>query len=246
MFPSPMLATLLAVLPSLAMAESLPLGETIEGSTGNPDIASYEFQTESAGVLTVIVRATSDVVINVVDELGVQIVDGYVDTDYYGDGGAEQGAIIIGEAGDYQVRIEPLSGTADFVLAANWLPFEAVGRKADPQGTPDESIHMGIGKIYNGLIRESLGDRQDWYRVEAARDGVLNVSTRTPGSDVVLEYYQDGNFGSSVERSDQDLDGDTGRESITVNAREGQVYYFVVTAFSSDADYSVRAMISDR
>ena len=75
MFRSSMLATLLAFLPSLAMAELLPLSETIEGSTGNPDIASYEFQTESPGVLTVIVRATSDVVINVVDEFGAQIVD---------------------------------------------------------------------------------------------------------------------------------------------------------------------------
>jgi hypothetical protein len=105
---------------------------------------------------------------------------------------------------------------------------------------------MGIGKIYSGTIRGGIGDRQDWFRVEAARDGVLNVSTRTRSSDVVLEYYQDGSFGSSIERSDQDLGGDTGNESITVNARDGGVYYFVVTAFSTDAEYSIRAVISDR
>jgi hypothetical protein len=246
MFRFRWLTTVMIAVPSLATAEPLPLAETIEGSTGSPDVASYEFTAESTGVLTVIVRANSDVVINVVDEHGLQIEDGYVDTDYYGDSGAEQGAIIIGVAGDYRVRVEPLSGAADFVLAANWLPFEAVARKPDPQGSPDEAIHMGIGKIYSGLIHESLGDRQDWYRVEAARDGVLNVATRTRSSDVVLEYYQDGNFGSSMQRSDQDLDSDGGRESITVQAREGQVYYFVVTAFNSDAEYSIRAMIRDR
>lgn len=241
------LTAFVIAVPSLgAAADALPLGETVEGSTGNPDTAIYEFTAESTGVLTVIVRANNDVVINVTDELGLQIEDGYVDTDYYGDSGAEQGAIIIGEAGDYQVRIEPLSGAADFALAANWLPFEGLARKPDPQGSPDEAILMGIGKIYSGLIRESLGDRADWYRVEAARDGVLNVATRTRSDDVVLEYYQDGSFGSSMQRSDQDLDGDTGRESITIQVRAGEVYYFVVTAFSSDAEYSIRAMIRDR
>lgn len=241
----PLAALLIVATCGAARAQELTLAETIEGSTG-PDAAAYDFHAESSGVLTVIVRATSDVVINVVNEFGQPIEDGYVDTDYYGDTGAEQGAIVIAEPGDYQVRIEPLSGSADFVMAASWLPFESIERRPDPQGSPAESIHMGIGKIYSGLIRESLGDRQDWYRVEAARDGVLNVSTRTRMSDVVLEYYQDGNLGSSMERSDQDLGGDTGRESITIQVRSGNVYYFVVTAYSSDAEYSIRAIISDR
>lgn len=246
MFRLVCIAASLFAFSSTSGAQELTLGETIEGSTGNPTIAAYTFTAESPGVLTVVVRATGDVVINVADQFGQSIEDGYVDTDYYGNSGAEQGAIVIGRAGDYQVRIEPLSGSADFVMAASWLPFDAVARPPDPQGSAEESIHMGIGKIYNGLIREALGDRQDWYRVEASRDGVLNVATRTRSSDVVLEYYQDGNFGSSMERSDQDLGGDGGRESITLHVRAGTVYYFVVTAFSSDAEYSIRAIISDR
>ena len=233
-------------------AQDLPLGEEIESTTTSAAVASYAFTAESSGVLTVVVRANNDVVINVVDGFGRQIDGGYFDTDYGGDTGAEQAAIIIGGAGDYQVRIEPLAGDADFVLATSWLPMALVARTLprpsapDPQGSPEDSIHMGIGKIYRGSIHDASGDVQDWFRIEAARNGVLNVSTRTRSSDVVLEYYQDGNYGSSLERSDQDLHGDTGNESITVSVREGGVYYFVVTAYSSDAEYSVRAVISDR
>jgi hypothetical protein len=247
MFRFVLLVTFLCTLSTgLTLAQDLPLGETLTGATTSAAPAAYAFTAESPGVLTVVVRADHDVVINVVNSFGQPIDDGYIDTDFGGNAGAEQGAIIIGDAGDYQVRIEPLSGDADFVLGATWLPTDAVARKPDPQGSPEEAILMGIGKIYNGTIRGAAGDQQDWFRIEAARAGVLNVSTRTRASDVVLEYYQDGNFAGSMERSDQDLGGDSGHESITINVREGGVYYFVVTAFSTDADYSIRAVISDR
>lgn len=239
--------TLLCALASAAaVAQDLALGETVTGATTSAAPASYAFTAESSGVLAVFVRADHDVVINVVDKFGQSIDNGYIDTDYGGDAGAEQGAMIIGEAGDYQVRVEPLSSDADFILGATWLPTDAVGRKPDPQGSPEESILMGIGKIYNGFIRGAVGDDQDWFRIVAARDGVLNVATRTRASDVVLDYYQDGNFTNFTDHSDQDLDGDSGRESITLNVHKGGVYFFVVTAYGSDADYSIRAVISDR
>jgi hypothetical protein len=231
---------------TVAAGADLPLGETFPGRTKGGRPASYEFTAEGAGVLMVVVRADSDVIVNVVNSSGRPIENGRIDSDYLGDSGAEQGAIVLGQPGKYEVRVEPFGAdTVQFVMGASWLPMDAVAREPDPHGSPEDAIAMEVGKNYEEVIDGSKGDLQAWYRVEAKSDGLLNVATRTESGDVVLECYKKDEFEFAVERSDQDIGGDSGRESIAVDVKEGDVYYFVVSAFSGAADYSIRAVLTD-
>ncbi len=52
-------------------------------------------------------------------------------------------------------------------------------------------------------------------------------------ADLVLEIYADGDFSKPVGRSDQDLQGNSANESVTINVTAGQpVHIKVAGAFS--------------
>jgi hypothetical protein len=57
------------------------------------------------------------------------------------------------------------------------------------------------------------------------------IVTRAVGEsgDLVLEAYLDGKFGEVVERSDQDLQGDSANESVTVAVTKGQMVHVKVS-----------------
>ncbi|MCH1932971.1 pre-peptidase C-terminal domain-containing protein, partial [Shewanella sp. A25] len=71
--------------------------------------ASYEFRAESAGILTVVIRATDeiDLVLAVTDADGQNLPEGRSDRDLGGDSGAEQFAVTLPRAGTYYVKVEP-------------------------------------------------------------------------------------------------------------------------------------------
>lgn len=226
-------------------AADLPLGETVEGRAKDGKPAVFGFNAESPGVLLVVVRGSDDVVLKVLNGIGRPVEDGVIDSDFGGDAGAEQGAIVIGQPGEYSVRVEPFGfGSINFVLGATWLPMEAVAREPDPHGSPEDAIALESGKNVEEELKQDRGDREDWYRFEAKSAGLLVVATRSE-SDLVVECYRKDAYEEAFERSDQDIGGDAGRESITIDVEEGDVYYFVVTTFFGDADYSIRAVLAD-
>lgn len=226
-----------------ASAADLPLGETVAGRVKEGRAAVYDFAAPEAGVLLVVVRGSADVLIKVVDSSGRPVEGGAIDMDFGGDAGAEQGAIVLGTPGEYQVRIEPFFGDAEFTLAASWLAVPAVARDPDPHGSPDDAIAFESGKSYEEVIAQ--GDREDWYRFEAKADGLLNVATRSEDGDMVLDCFADGTFDTAVAHSDDDIGGDTGRESVTIDVTAGDVYYFVVSSLSNEAGYSIRGVLTD-
>lgn len=241
---------LVGVLPLLlsgvGFAADLPLGETVTGRAKDGQPAEYNFAAESAGVLLVVVRGDEDVVLSVVNSIGRPVEDGRIDGDYGGDAGAEQGAIVIGRPGDYTVRVEPFGfGSLSFVLGATWLPMDAVARDPDPHGSPEDAIVMEAGKNLEEVLSEENGDREDWYRFEAKSDGLLTVATRSESGDLVLECYRKDAYGEAVERSDADIGGDSGRESIAIDVETGDVFFFVVSTFFGDAEYSIRGVLTD-
>ena len=141
--------------------------------------------------------------------------------------------------------VEPLGIEADFVLAASWLPFDALERPEDPDSSPATAIDLSIDEWNEDSLTESLGDIADWYRVEAEADGDLIVRTRARSGDLIIEVYEEDEYSNPLDSSDQDLNGNTGHESIELEVEEGDVLFFKVTSYGGDFDYEIRAELEE-
>lgn len=229
-------------------AQWLPIGSVTDGTTSSENTATFQFNAETPGILTVVVRSTdeTDLVLVVTDGDGQTLPDGRSDRDLHGDSGAEQFAVTLTRAGMYRVRIEPFSsGLASFRIGASWLGFPELEEPADPDGTPSTARSI---TIQQDPIRDALdpasGDHWDWYALRADRAGLLTVATRAGEGDLVLEAFTEGNFGESTERSDQDLQEVAGNEALTLSVSPGQMLYFRVSMFgTSDSPISYRLSI---
>jgi hypothetical protein len=78
--------------------------------------------------------------------------------------------------------------------------------------------------------------------ITAEGNSVITVVTSAADGDLALEVFNDGAFGEAVNRSDQDLQGVAGNESLTVQASAGQKYYFKVSPVFSQGriEYQIR------
>ncbi len=226
-----------------APQQQLTLGSVVEGSVGSSGPTVYQFNAESSGVLTVVVRGKdeADLQIVVTDAVGQQLPDGRIDVDLSGDVGAEQGAIVIRAPGDYQVQVHAWSGGGRFDIAASWLEFDGLGGPADPDGSPMDATELAPGTPIDDSINSSVGDGWDWYKVTAPSAGAITVITEAAEGDLVLEVFAEGAFGESLNRSDQDMQGVMGNESLTIQAGAGETYYFKVSPnFDSGETISYR------
>jgi len=217
---------------------ALPLGKVQAGKTTSDKPSEYRVKAESAGVLTVAVKGEGDLVLAVLDGDGQPVPDGRSDRDLGGDSGTEMVSVTLGEAGDYRVRVIVQMGTTSsaYQIAASWMPFPPFARPADPDGRPGTARAIKVGESVEDALDASQGDLADWYVVKADSDGTLVVVTRPvgDGGDLVLEAFLDGEFGQPAARSDQDLQGNSASESVSLNVRAGQTVHVRVTgAFSS-------------
>ncbi len=219
-----------------AGAQQLELGGVTNGSTMGDEPAVFALRTPSAGVLTVVVRSTdeTDLVLVVTDSDGQPLPEGRSDQDMGGNTGAEQFAVTVPRAGDYQVRVERYgTGTARFRIGASWLPFAELEIPADPNGSPSKATPIRVGQaVLQTSLDGSVGDFWDWYVFTADQAGTLTVATRSEEGDLVIEAFAQGEYGESIERSDQDLQEQGGNEALTLIVGAGQTYYFKVSAFS--------------
>jgi hypothetical protein len=231
-----------------AAQQQLPMGTVVEGSTGSSGPAVFSFSAPAPGVLTVVVRGKDDADLQIVvtDAVGQELPGGRIDVDLSGNVGAEQGAVVIRVPGDYQVQVHTWSGGGRFDIAGSWLEFAGLGGPADPDGSPMAAAVLTPGTPIDDSISPSTGDGWDWFKVTAESAGVITVITEAPEGDLVLEVFDDGAFGESVNRSDQDMQGVVGNESLTVQAAAGQTYYFKVSPAFETGDtiaYKIRAGI---
>jgi len=211
--------------------QQLTLGSVVGAATGgNSEPSVFAFNAETAGILTVVVRGQgdADLVIDVTDSLGQQLPAGHSDQDLNGDSGAEQVVVTIPMAGDYKVEISAWGEGGPFDIAAGWVSFPALGRDPDPDGSPADATELVPGTPIEDQIDGSSGDLWDWYKFTATEAVVITVLTEAAEGDLVIELYKDGEFGDYENRSDQDLGGVTGNESMTVQAQAGTTYYFKI------------------
>lgn len=215
----------------------ITLGSVTSAVTaGNSSPSVFAFSAETAGVLTVVVRGQgdADLLLDVTDSLGQRLPKGRSDQDLNDDGGAEQVVVTIPRAGDYRVEVLAWGAGGPFDIAAGWISFPALGRDPDPDGLPTDATELVPGTPIDDQIDPSSGDLWDWYKITAVDAVVVTVLTEAPEGDLVIELYNDGEFGDYENRSDQDLGGVNGNESMTVQAQAGQTYYFkIAPAFES-------------
>ena len=227
--------------------QQLEIGGVVSGSTSDMNVADFPFRASSAGVLTVAVRSTdeTDLILLVTDADGQPLPEGRSDQDMGGDTGAEQFAVTIPRAGEYRVRVERYGdNTATFRLGASWVAFPDLEVPPDPDGSPSSASPIRIGQA---VIRESLngkmGDYWDWYVYSANQSGTLTVATRAEEGDLVIEAFEEGDYGEPMERSDQDLQEKGGNEALTLIVSRGQRVYFKVSAFDEGAEIAYRLQV---
>jgi hypothetical protein len=216
---------------------ALPLGTMTKATTTDDAPAEFTFKAEGPGVLTVVVQGDGDLVIEVIDEDRQPVPDGTADRDLYGSTGNELLAVTLGEAGAYLIRVRiQMGGTkSTFQMVAGWLPFPPFARPGDPDRRPAQARAIAVGESVEDSLDASEGDLWDWFVLTPESAGTLVIVTRPAGDDVdlVLEAYIDGDFTSPAARSDQDLQGDTASESVSVNVTAGQAVHVRVSgAFS--------------
>ena len=243
------LALLLPTTIALAQDDSgshppLQIGEILTGTSDSDNPTIYRFESEGPGLLALALRGRgeADLKIIVSDDLGQALPQGTIDRDLGGSRGTEQDLLTIPHAGNYLVTVGFFgSGKAIFDLAASWIDFPGVGSPPDPDGKPDGATSLEIGKRVNDSLDSSSGDNRDWYAIRLEESGTVTVLTRAEEGDLALEFYEKGQYAEPSERSDQDLQEKAGNESISVQAKAGQVLHFrVVPAFGGGSiEYSI-------
>jgi len=228
--------------------QALQLNQPMQGTASDNTPAVFTFNAETPGVLTVVVRGSgdADLQLSIADAVGQALPDGQADQDLGGDSGAEQLATVIRSAGDYQVRVSTWFGSGNFDIVAGWISYPALGGPADPDGMPTAAAALVPGTPIEDSIGPGAGDAWDWFKVTADGGGVITVLTEAAEGDLVLEVFEEGNFAEAINRSDQDMQGVAGNESLTIQAAAGQTYYFKVSpVFASGGaiTYRIRAGI---
>jgi len=222
-------------------------GIVVEGSLGGGGGASYGFEAESAGVLTIVVRSLdeTDLVLLVTDSDGQPLPNARSDQDLGGDSGAEQFAVTLPRVGKYQVRVDTFGGSqASFKIGVSWLPFPDLEIPADPDGSPSSAIRIQVGQdTRDDSIDGATGDYWDWFVLKAEKGGTLTVATRAEEGDLILEAFSSGEFAEALERSDQDLQGIGGNEALTLLVEAGEEFFFKVSAFGEGVSISYRLQV---
>jgi len=243
-------ALALAVTAGAQSRPALPMGAPAQGTVTDAGPAEYTLAAKSAGVLTVAVQGTGDLALQLVDDDGQVMPDGSADRDLGGNEGVELLSTTVTEPGSYRVRVRSQGGNGGaFTIAASFLPFPAFARPGDPDRRPASARAAAVGKPLEDSLDPAAGDTWDWYVLKATMEGTLTVVTRQVGTDgspdLVLEVFTDGNFADAQDRSDQDLQGNSANESVSVQVKAGQAVHVKVSGnFSNPAKYRLSSSIA--
>lgn len=229
---------------------ALPMGAPAQGAVSDDAPTEYTVVAKTAGVLSVAVQGTGDLALQLVDEDGQVMPDGSSDRDLAGSAGTEMLSTTLTEPGNYRVRVRVQGGSqGTFTIAGAFLSFPAFQRPGDPDRRPASARSVAVGKPIEDSLDPANGDTWDWYVLKATAEGTLTVVTRQVGSDatpdLVLELYTDGKFSEAQDRSDQDLQGNSANESVSVQVKAGQAVHVKVAGnFSNPAKYRLSSSLA--
>ena len=224
----------------LVAQTALPMSGKANGTATTDAPASFRFTPTAPGILTVVVKASDDVTIRVMDGDGQMLPEGSADNDVNGSTGLEFLSIPVGYAEPLVVEVTMLSdegGGGKFTIAASYLVEEAFARAPDPDRRPSTAKALTVGAASEETLNADEGDAWDWFKVTASENMTLVIVTRmaegTEG-DLTIATFTNNDYATSVADSDQDLQGHTGNESVTVDVKAGQtVHVKVASLFGS-------------
>lgn len=225
---------LTAAAPLTFAQPALPTAAPQKAAISADQPAEYSLAAQTAGVLTVAIHGEGDLAFTVTDSDGQTLPEANIDRDMHGNAGLEMASVLIPEPGTYRVRVRLQGGPASsFQISSAWLSFPALARaNTDPDSKPSGAQRLEVGKPHEDSLDGETGDVWDWFTWQAPEAGTLVIVTRSSGesADLVLEAFLDGKFSESVERSDQDLQGDSANESVTVSVTAGQTVHVKVSS----------------
>jgi hypothetical protein len=235
----PVIALVLAAASTSYAQTALPIGSPANGTATSDAPAEYTVDLKAAGVLSVAVQGTGDLALALLDQDGQSVPDGTADRDLNGSAGTELLSVTITEPGPYRLRVRLQgSGSSNFQIASSFLSFPAFARPSDPDGRPGQARTVAVGKPHDDALDPGNGDSRDWFVYKAPREGSLAIVTRplaNSEADLILEVFLDNEFAQAADRSDQDMQGNSSNESVTVNVTAGQLVHVKVTNQSSRA-----------
>lgn len=230
-----------ALLPALLVAqEPLPAGPA-EATLGSSGMTAYTFRAPAAGILTVAVKGSDDLSLAVMDVDGQPLPEGSSDADLHGSVGDEMLSLVLPEPGTYRIEVRALGGDGGgrFTISTGFVAMPGFARPADPDGRPSAARDLAVGASHDDEIHPAAGDHRDWYRIRVAEAGTVVILTRVADDfegDLVLEAFLAGDFTDAVSSSDQDLQDNAGRESLTLEVRAGDVLHVRVASVFSSGD----------
>jgi len=236
------LLVLVLCLPAVSEAQdppALPIGATAAGTLGSGGSpARYRFEATGPGVLTIAAHGGEDLTLAVMDEDGQPVPEGTADRDLNGDTGAEVLSVILSAAGTYLVEVRSNGGSSasSFTVGASWVAMAAFARPPDPDGRPSQARAVTIGTPHADQLHPDSNDLWDWFVVRITQAGTLAVVTRMDDGgdgDLALEVYLGQKFTEPVAQSDQDLQGNMGNESVTVDVKTGDVLHIKVRSLNT-------------
>ena len=224
----------------------LPVDEAVTVRVTPQRPAVFRFEADKAGGLAVVARGEDglDLALELTDDTGQAVYNGYGDGDWFGDLAWEQAVLPMPREGVYRLYVDAIEGDGEVEVLARVLPFPRNAMPADPLGSPTQAAALEPGAWTTQSIRPQRGDLRDWYRLEATRDGVVTALLQGEGdTDFILEAFTEHEFRAALRFAD-DTDPDRlGDESITLEVSQGEPIYFRVWGYSQDdaGDYRFMA-----
>lgn len=219
-----------ALLPAAGLAaQALPIGSSARGTASSETPASFRYSASGAGILTVVATSEADIMIAVTDEDGQELAGGTADVDHGGNVGHEFISVPLPEAGIYLVEVRSWDGSdgpVAFEITAGFVASAAMGGVPDPDRRPSRGNALAVGASRMDTVHFEEGDNWDWFTIRPAAAGTLVIVTRVAeevSGDLAIEAYLGGNYREPVVRSDQDLQGLLGNESVTIDVKAGDV-----------------------
>jgi len=233
----------LLLVPSLLPAQAaLPMGNPVAnalGDGGSP--ARFRMAATGPGILTVAVSGAEDLTLSVLDEDGQPVPEGNADRDLNGNMGSELISVVLFYAGTYfvEVRGNGVETAAKFTIGGGFVSMPAFGRAPDPDRRPSLARALTVGAAHQDQLDPGAGDLWDWYSVKATEAMTLVIVTRMDEGvegDLVLEAYLGDDYSEPTTQSDQDLQGHTGNESLTIDVKAGDTVHIKVKSLADSGD----------
>lgn len=232
-----------AVIATSALGQPpLPMNTMAAGTIGSDDRTDYQFVAPHPGLLTVAVLGAgdNDLTLDLRDEDGVRVTDGYSDNDIMGNVGREQMHVFLPWAGTYRVRVGARASGPAYEVGAAFLAAPGMAHSPDPDARPSMAQALVIGRAVADEVDARKGDYADWFVIKAPKAGTLTVATTGEEGDIALEAYLDGDYSSPDAREDADLDGKSVHESITLDVTAGQSVHVRVVPLSTSSTTAYR------